>query len=101
MQAFLIIIGIVWGILCLVLFFKVWGACNDIADIRKHIINSNQTKQSGISNSKIPITPPTTEDNQIAETTEEPDGLPLSTKIVLSIAVLIFLILIITVSTNI
>lgn len=37
MQAFLIIISIVWGILCLVLFFKVWGACDSVRRIEQHI----------------------------------------------------------------
>ena len=30
MEIFIGILGIVWGILCTILFFKVWNACNNI-----------------------------------------------------------------------
>ena len=36
METFVIILEIVWAILCLVLFFKMWGMCNDVSKIRKH-----------------------------------------------------------------
>ena len=29
------IISIVWGLLCVILFFKVWGMCDDIAAMRE------------------------------------------------------------------
>ncbi|MBD5317177.1 MAG: hypothetical protein HDS11_05875 [Bacteroides sp.] len=33
METIILIIGVVWGILNIVLFFKLWGACDDIRDI--------------------------------------------------------------------
>ena len=33
------ILGIVWSILCLILFFKVWGMTNDVRDIKEHILS--------------------------------------------------------------
>ena len=33
MDILLTIIGLVWGILNIILFFKLWGACNDIRRI--------------------------------------------------------------------
>ena len=30
MEELTILLSIVWGILCLMLFFKIWGACNAI-----------------------------------------------------------------------
>ena len=37
----LAILGIVWSILCLILFFKVWGMTNDVRDIKEHILSMN------------------------------------------------------------
>lgn len=34
MEALIVILYIVWGILCLILFFKIWGATNDIAEMK-------------------------------------------------------------------
>lgn len=33
MEVLLGILGIIWGILCLILFFKVWGMCNNVSKI--------------------------------------------------------------------
>ena len=44
METLLIIICLVWGLLNLILFFKIWGACNNIKLIVKKIdcqYNSN------------------------------------------------------------
>lgn len=47
-----VIIGIVWAILCLILFFKVWGMTNDVRTIKYillDILNSkdkNEVKQT-------------------------------------------------------
>lgn len=37
METLLIIICLLWGILNFILFFKIWGACNDIKLIAKKI----------------------------------------------------------------
>lgn len=33
MEVFLGLLGTIWGILCLILFFKVWGMCNNVSKI--------------------------------------------------------------------
>lgn len=33
METIILIIGLAWAILNIILFFKLWGACNDIRDI--------------------------------------------------------------------
>ena len=37
MNPFLYFISVVWWVLCIVLFFKIWRACNDINKIKKQI----------------------------------------------------------------
>ena len=37
-ETFIGIIAFVWGILCIILFFKVWGMCNDVNQIKKHLL---------------------------------------------------------------
>lgn len=36
MEGFLIFIAIVFGILSLILFFKVWGMCNNVKQLKDH-----------------------------------------------------------------
>lgn len=40
----LYIFGIIWSILSIILFFKIWGACNNIADIKERLENNFKTK---------------------------------------------------------
>ena len=37
MEPLIYIISIIWWILCIVLFFKVWGMCNDVRKIKNQI----------------------------------------------------------------
>ena len=37
MEPIIYIITIIWWILCIVLFFKVWGMCNDVRKIKNQI----------------------------------------------------------------
>ena len=37
MDPFLYVISIVWTVLCLILFFKVWGMCNDVSKIKRQL----------------------------------------------------------------
>ena len=37
MEPFLYLLSIVWFVLCLILFFKVWGMCNDVSRIKSQI----------------------------------------------------------------
>lgn len=41
MEGFVFIVSVIFGILSLVLFFKIWGACNDIAEIRRLMSRGN------------------------------------------------------------
>ncbi len=34
MDIFLVVVSIVWSVLCIILFFKVWGMCNDVAEMK-------------------------------------------------------------------
>ena len=38
MENFVIFISIIFGILSLILFFKVWGMCDNVKKIKKHLI---------------------------------------------------------------
>ena len=35
--SFIIIVSIIWGILNLILFFKIWGMTNDVSELKKII----------------------------------------------------------------
>lgn len=41
MEDILTIIAIVWSILNLVLFFKLWGMCNNVSEIKKILLNDD------------------------------------------------------------
>ena len=44
MGTFLSILAIIWSILCIVLFFKIWGMTNDIKDIKDYIVNTRKKR---------------------------------------------------------
>lgn len=53
MEALISVVAVVWSILCIILFFKIWGMCNNISAIRdilhkKYI--DGVTKDAGKSN---------------------------------------------------
>lgn len=37
MEVFFYFLSIVWSVLCLVLFFKIWGMCNDVSKIKSQL----------------------------------------------------------------
>lgn len=37
MELFVYFLSIVWCVLCLILFFKIWGMCNDVSKIKRQI----------------------------------------------------------------
>ena len=39
---FISILAIVWSILCLILFFKIWGMTNNVQEIRDFIIDGKK-----------------------------------------------------------
>lgn len=41
MEGFVFIVSVLFGILSLILFFKIWGACNDIAEIKSLMSQGN------------------------------------------------------------
>ena len=49
MQFFIILVSLVYAILCIILFFKVWGMCNDVRELKNYFIKSQ---------SSVPIAPP-------------------------------------------
>ncbi len=55
MEAFLIIVSLVWSILCIILFFKIWGMCNNVSEIKdilkkthSDIVSKNERDLNGI-----------------------------------------------------
>jgi hypothetical protein len=36
------VVLVIWGILEIILFFKVWGMTNDVENIKKNISNENE-----------------------------------------------------------
>lgn len=55
MEAIIIITSLVYAILCIILFFKVWGMCNDVRELKNYFIKTAQPQQI------TPNTKPTTE----------------------------------------
>ena len=41
MEAFIVIVSLIWGILSLILFFKVWGMTNDIRQLKQDHFGEN------------------------------------------------------------
>ncbi len=41
MDTLYLLLAIVWSILCLILFFKVWGMTDDVREIRNHILRND------------------------------------------------------------
>lgn len=37
MEMFFYFLSFVWAVLCLVLFFKIWGMCNDVSKIKSQL----------------------------------------------------------------
>lgn len=58
METIILILAIVWSILCLILFFKIWGMTSDVAEIKELLRNrSLPTSTTEIRNEK-PIKKP-------------------------------------------
>ena len=52
---FLGILGIVWAILNIILFFKLWGMTNDVAIIKEHLTKSANIQDLNNEEKKQPI----------------------------------------------
>ena len=43
---FVELVALIWAILCIILFFKIWGACNDIGTIVKKFVPKSVTPET-------------------------------------------------------
>ena len=41
MQVFTILATLVYAVLCIILFFKVWGMCNDVRELKNYFIKAH------------------------------------------------------------
>lgn len=64
MEPIAVILLVVWGILNIILFFKIWGATNDIAEMR-NMMHSYTTPQI---EDKIASSVPSTEEQEVKDT---------------------------------
>lgn len=46
METLYIILAFVWSILCLILFFKVWGMTNDVKELKEFFLHQHPITQS-------------------------------------------------------
>ena len=46
MEVLLVVLSVIWAILCIVLFFKIWGACNNIALLVKTFVPESLTPET-------------------------------------------------------
>ena len=46
MEGFIVLVGLIWSILCIVLFFKVWNACNNIQRLADKYAPENVKKDN-------------------------------------------------------
>ncbi len=44
METFYLFLGLAWSILCLILFFKIWGMTNDVREIKTLLANKESEK---------------------------------------------------------
>ena len=45
MEGFVIVIGVIWGILNIILFFKIWGMTNNVEKILEYLKNLESAKR--------------------------------------------------------
>lgn len=48
MEGFIVLVGLIWSILCIVLFFKVWKACNNIQRLADKYAPENVKKTMSV-----------------------------------------------------
>lgn len=60
MEILIIIVGVIWGILGIILFFKIWKATDDIAEIKRVITEraSTQAPRQSVLNNPVKTTTP-------------------------------------------
>ena len=44
MEVLYLVLAIVWSVLCLVLFFKIWGMTNDVREIKNSLLGHVETE---------------------------------------------------------
>lgn len=67
MEAIIAIVTIIWSILGIILFFKIWGMTNNVKEMRDFILRNNYINNG--ENSKPQFTPPS--EKEFAELAEE------------------------------
>ena len=45
MEFVYLLLALIWSILCLILFFKIWGMTNDVREIKDHLLHSQALEQ--------------------------------------------------------
>lgn len=51
MEGFVYLLCLVWSVLCIILFFKVWGMCNNVAKILQELTKPKEDPASEVSQS--------------------------------------------------
>lgn len=47
MEDFVILLSLIWSVLCIVLFFKVWNACNNIQRLTDKYAPNREIRKTG------------------------------------------------------
>ena len=46
------VVGVVWGILNVVLFFKIWSMCNDVKKLTERVLSITQKEQDNVNEAR-------------------------------------------------
>lgn len=77
MEFFIGILALIWSILCLVLFFKIWGMTNDVREILDCLKNNTS---KNVSDEGSNVVQPSTEDEELQS--KDLDGIPSNSLVV-------------------
>ena len=53
MEDLVVLAGLIWSILCIILFFKVWNACNNIKRLADKYAPESSKSKSSVSKSAL------------------------------------------------
>ena len=67
LQVILVVILFVWSILCIILFFKVWGMCNDVSSILEILMKkeSDEVQELAPTKQRVSTPSPTPKKKQV------------------------------------
>lgn len=80
MEKILILIGLVWGILNLILFFKIWIMCNNVSKLTNHICG-NSIPQESAKEIKQTYTPTNSENLDVKDYDSGLDNIKIGDKV--------------------